>query len=69
MEPNKKERTPDTKDIQHNAENDYEPSPGNPDNNATEGNRIRTNQTWNKYKKNNAGQRDWRKRRKLPNKG
>ena len=68
MEPNKKGRRPDTKDIQHNPENDHEPTPGNTYNNTTEGIRIHTNQSWNKYKKNNASQKDWRKRRKLPNK-
>ena len=66
--PTKKGRRTDTKDIQHNPENDHEPTPGNPYNNATEGIRIHTNQPWNKYKKNNASQKDWRKRRKLPNK-
>ena len=68
MEPYKKGRRTDTKDIQHNPENDHEPTPGNPYNNTTEGIRIHTNQPWNKYKKNNASQMDWRKRRKLPNK-
>ena len=61
-------RRTDTKDIQHNPENDHEPIPGNPYNNTTEGIRIHSNQPWNKYKKNNASQMDWRKRRKLPNK-
>ena len=68
MEPNKKGRRTAIKDIQHNPENDHEPTPGNPYNNTTEGIRIHTNQPWNKYKKNNASQKDWRKRRKFPNK-